>query len=55
MTTTYTETKRCALCTRILPLDQFYRCGARRHSYCKLCHRDRTLELRAARAESQRA
>lgn len=43
--------KRCTLCTRLLPLTDFYRRGTGHHSYCKLCHRDRTMELRAAKAE----
>lgn len=43
-------TKPCASCRQTLPLSQFHRKGSGWHSYCKLCHRDRTLELRAARA-----
>ena len=41
--------KTCASCQRLQPFANFYRRGAGYHSYCKLCHRDRTLELRAAR------
>lgn len=41
--------KTCASCQRLLPLKEFYRRGAGHHSYCKPCHRDRTLELRAAK------
>jgi hypothetical protein len=43
--------KRCRLCERLLKLSEFYRRGAGHHSYCKLCHRDRTMELRAIKAE----
>lgn len=39
--------KHCTLCRRYLPITDFYRSGARHHSYCKLCHWDRTRELRA--------
>jgi hypothetical protein len=39
--------KTCASCKRLLPLTDFYRRGTGHHSYCKLCHRDRTMELRA--------
>jgi hypothetical protein len=47
--------KRCRLCERTLPLARFYRRGNGHHSYCKLCHRDRTLELRAIKAEREAA
>lgn len=41
--------KTCASCQTLKPLTAFYRRGNGHHSYCKLCHRDRTLELRAAK------
>ena len=43
--------KHCTLCERLLPLTDFYRKGAGRHSYCKLCHRDRCAELLAIKRE----
>lgn len=43
--------KLCVLCRRWLPLSDFYRRGNGHHSYCKLCHGDRTRELRAIKAE----
>lgn len=42
--------KKCASCENTLPLSHFYKRGAGQHSYCQLCHRDRTLELRAEKA-----
>jgi hypothetical protein len=47
--------RRCALCRRWLLLSAFYRKGAGHHSYCKLCHWDRTRELRAMHAEQRAA
>lgn len=43
--------KVCAVCTRELPLDQFFRKGKGRHSYCKQCATDRVRVLRAYRRE----
>lgn len=43
------EGKTCTRCERLLPLSSFYRKGNGHHSYCKVCHKDRTLELRAAK------
>lgn len=47
--------KRCRLCERLLAASEFYKRGKYLHSYCKLCHRDRTLELRAIKAERRAA
>ncbi len=47
--------KRCRLCTRLLAPTEFYRRGKYLHSYCKPCHRDRTMELRAMAAERRLA
>lgn len=41
--------KTCKLCSRKLPVTDFFRRGPYRHSYCKPCHRDRTQELRDAK------
>ena len=41
--------KNCKLCSRKLPVSEFYRRGKYHHSYCKPCHRDRTNELRDAK------
>ncbi len=48
--------KHCTLCRRYLPFTDFYRQGLTgRHAYCKLCHWDRTRELRAIKRDRMQA